>query len=145
MSQEKKLLPISLLDQYQSAGAGYDVLRYIGIADLLGPEKDTILYFMGKRLARMFDIRSVDDIAVFFEKMGWGKIELIKEKRRSLVFYLLSDAVAQRLHGPLEGDFKLEAGFLAESIQFVNQMECECTVAIHRKIHQVEFNVLYIN
>ena|SRR5690625_4990397 len=114
MLKSQNKLSISLLEELHTEGAGYDILRYISLPNLFGSEADTILYFMGKNLARSFDIQMIEDIFEVSEKLGWGKIELLKEKKNSLVFSLMADAVFRRLQAPLNVDFRLEAGFLAE-------------------------------
>lgn len=143
MSKTQPLLPISQLEDLHTAGAGYDILRYVTLPDLLGSESETLLYFMGRSLARKIDIQAIEDIYYTFESMGWGRLELIKEKKKELTFQLMSDSVVQRLQAPFETEFRLEAGFLAEAIQLLENVTCECTEEINHKIHQVEFSVLF--
>ncbi len=81
MSKKQQSLDITHLDELHTTGAGYDILRYVGLPELLGQEKDTLSYFIGKSLARKFDMKTLEDIYLMFEKMGWGKLELVKQKR----------------------------------------------------------------
>ncbi|MFD1850117.1 YslB family protein [Oceanobacillus bengalensis] len=143
MSKKLEKLQISELNQMHSSGAGYDVLRYIGLPDLLGREAETLLYFMGKNLARKFEINTLDDLYYIYEHLGWGKLELVKEKRNKLTFHLMSDSVVLRLKAPFETDFRLEAGFLAEAIEGIKETECECMEEINQRIHLVKFSVVY--
>ncbi|MBP1968833.1 putative hydrocarbon binding protein [Virgibacillus natechei] len=144
MTQKQKPLLVSQLDELHTAGAGYDILRYISLPEVLGTQSDTLLYFMGRNLARKFDIKALEDIYYIFEKLGWGNLDLIKEKRKELTFHLMADSVAQRLSASFETDFRLEGGFLAESIQMIREeKECECVEKINYKIHQIEFTVIY--
>lgn len=145
MSKQLTTIPISQLEELQTSGAGFDVLRYLALPDLLGNEAPTLLYFMGKNLARKFEINSIDDITYIFEMLGIGKMELVKEKKQEKIFHLLSDSVVLRLKGPLEADFRLEAGFLAEAVQMIDGIECECKEEINRRIHQIQFTVFYTN
>lgn len=145
VNNKQEVLPISILDDLNTSGAGHDILRYVGLHDLLGEESSNLLYFMGKNLARNFDMKSIDDIYHFFDKMGWGKLELVKEKKKRLTFTLLSDSVVHKLKSSIETEFRLEAGFLAESIQLITEEECECIEEVNYKIHQIEFTVVYTN
>lgn len=145
MQKKQETLPISMVDNIQSAGAGYDVLRYISLPDIFGSESEALLYFMGRSLARKFDIRALSDITYFFEKVGWGRLELFKERSNELEFHLLADAVVQRLNLPLDTEFRLEAGFLAEAISMLKGTECECIEEVRKKIHQVEFKVVFVD
>ncbi|HLR52315.1 MAG TPA: YslB family protein [Candidatus Avamphibacillus sp.] len=140
---KQELIPIKLLNNLNTPGAGYDVLRYVGLHDLLGEEASSILYFMGKNLARKFELNSIDDLYYFFDKMGWGKLELVKKKRKEFIFTLLADSIVHRLKSPLDTEFRLEAGFLAEGIQLIDNIECECIEEINYKIHQIQFRVVF--
>lgn len=142
-SQSQERLLVTELDQLHTAGAGYDVLRYLCLPELLGTEKQSLLYFLGKNLARKFEIRSLEDIYHIFKKLGWGTLELSQQKRKTLVFHLLDDAVVYRLTSSLPVDFRLEAGFLSEAIEMIENQSCECVEEIHEKIHQVEFRVIF--
>jgi predicted hydrocarbon binding protein len=145
MKRKQETLPIELLDKIQSTGAGYDLLRYINLPDLFGAEGEALLYFMGRSLARKFNIQALSDVIYFFEKVGWGRLELFKEKNNKLELHLLSDAVVQRLAMPVDIEFRLEAGFLAEAITMLKGVECECIEEVRPKIHQVEFTVLFVD
>lgn len=142
MTKELNQLSISLLQELQTSGAGYDVLRYISLPKLLGTEASTLLYFMGKDLARSFDIQSYQDIYEIATQLGWGKMELVKEKKHSLTFTLMADAVVYRLNAPINVDFRLEAGFLAKAVSMLKGKEYECSEKINKKIYQVEFKVV---
>jgi predicted hydrocarbon binding protein len=143
MAKQKERIPISQLDELHTEGAGYDVLRYVGLPELLGNDADTLLYFMGRNMARKLEIQKMDDIIQCFDRLGWGILELVKEKKNRMTFQLMSDAVAYRINADLEIDFRLEAGFLAEAIQRVHGIECECVEEINSRIYQVQFNVIY--
>lgn len=143
MAKEQKQLSVSQLDELQSSGAGYEILRYVGLPELLGTESETLLYFIGRNLARRLEITSLDDIYLIFDKLGWGHLELVKERRKELTFHLMADSVVKRINSPFATDFRMEAGFLAEALQRVKGVPCECVEAIHKKIFQVELSVIY--
>ncbi|SFB24238.1 Protein of unknown function [Lentibacillus halodurans] len=143
MSKDHESMPITLLDKLHTSGAGYDIIRYVGLPDIFGTESNTLLYFMGKNLARKLDIQSVSDIVYAFEKLGWGQLELVNEKKKELVFQLMADSVVYRLSSPLDTEFRLEAGFLAESIERIKERSCECKEELHKKIHQIEFTAVF--
>lgn len=141
--EENKDFPIKILDELHTSGAGYDLLRYFSLPNFLGSEADTILYFMGRELAQKFTIESLEDIYLISKKLGWGKMELFKEKRSHLSFTLMADSLFHRLKAPLTLDFRLEAGFLAEAIEKIHEVECECFEKVNEKIYQVQFKVVY--
>src|SRR5690625_5450872 len=92
---ESKLISLSTLDDFPTDTIGQDILRYIGLPEVLGPEKETLLYFIGRSIARKFDFEKMEDIIYFFYKLRWGNLELIKEKKSTLNFHLMSDDVVQ--------------------------------------------------
>lgn len=142
MKKEENALSVSTLDKLHTDGAGYDILRYISLPDLLGDESHTLLYFMGKNLARTLELESLDEIFYTFDKLGWGQLDLVKERKKSFTFHLMSDAIVYRLNAPFKTEFRLEAGFLAEAFQLIHRTECECVEKINRRIHQVELKVV---
>lgn len=142
MSKEKEKIAVSQLNELHTDGAGYDILRYLGLPELFGEEADTLLYFMGRNIARKLEILTVEDVFYCFDKLGWGKLELVKQKKNRMVFQLMSDAVVHRLKSALITEFRLEAGFLAEAIQRIQNTECECMEEINKRIYQVQFSVI---
>ncbi|RKQ37942.1 YslB family protein [Oceanobacillus halophilus] len=143
MSKKLEQLTISQLSNLHTSGAGYDVLRYISLPELLGKESNTLLYFIGRDLARKFEVDSMETLCKTFKQMGWGELELVKEKRKELTFQLMADSVVLRLQAPFETEFRLESGFLAEAIQQLLGRECECTEDVIHKIHTVKFTVIF--
>lgn len=140
---DEKLIPLSLFEKLPKATAGHDVLRYISMPKFLGDEKDTILYFIGRQLARQIEIESLDDLNYLFQTLQWGQLELVKDRRRSLLFHLMSDELVERMMSPIEVDFRLEAGFIAEAIEKITQRSCECNEAVNQRLYRVEFKVVY--
>ncbi len=140
---DEKLIPLSLFEKLPKATAGHDVLRYISMPKILGDEKDTILYFIGRQLARQIEIESLDDLNYLFQTLQWGQLELVKDRRRSLLFHLMSDELVERMMSPIEVDFRLEAGFIAEAIEKITQRSCECNEAVNQRLYRVEFKVVY--
>src|SRR5690625_6759632 len=143
MANKETALSLSLLDELHTSGAGYNVLRYISLPNLFGEESSTMLYFMGKNLARSLNLSSLDDLYHAADKLGWGRLELVKKKRRSLTFNLMADAIFHRLQASVDVDFRMEAGCIAETVQLLEGVDCECVGQIHPKIHLVGFSVIY--
>lgn len=143
LPNKKQLQPISAFEDLQSTGAGYDILRYVSLPQLLGKESDTILYFMGKSLAQTMEIHSIDDIILLFKQFGWGALDPVKEKKKSSTFHLLDDSIVQKLTSSLDIDFRYESGFLAGACEQLYGIECECLEKIHHKIYQVEFTIIF--
>ncbi|WP_085991754.1 YslB family protein [Oceanobacillus senegalensis] len=145
MSKKLEQLTISQLNNLYTSGAGYDILRYISLPEMLGVESDTILYFMGKNLARKFKMASFEDLITIIDQLGWGKLEMVKEKKNELTFQLMADSVVLRLQAPFKTEFRLESGFLAEGVQQILGKECECKEEINKKIHVITFTVVITN
>lgn len=137
--------PISLtvLEKFLPSSTGHDVLRYISLPEIFGSEADSLLYFTGRKLARRLDIKNKDDIYYIFKKIGWGQLELIKEKKRSVIFHLMSDEIVKRIEAPISVDFRIEAGFLAEAIEKVENRPCECIENVNERLYRVQFEVVY--
>src|SRR5699024_9775118 len=141
MAKRQKDVSVAMLDDLHTSGAGYDILRYISLPGILGTEASTLLYFMGKDLARKLKPESLHDVYYTFEKLCWGRLDYVKEKRKAFLFTLMPDAVMSRLIAPINHEFRVVAGFIVESIQMIKEQPCECKEEINNKIHQVVFTV----
>lgn len=138
-----QLISLTSLDQLPDSTLGQDILRYVALPQALGRDKDSILYFIGRNLSRKFQIEVLDDVIYLFNKLKWGQLELIKEKKKQLVFHLMSDEVAARLQAPFDSDFRLEAGFIAESITKITERPAECIETINERLYRIEFKVIF--
>ena len=139
------LITLSTIDKLPKETVGQDVLRYIGLQDILGKEKDTLLYFIGKQMARKFEINNLEELIYLFYTLRWGKLELVKEKKKYLTFHLMSDDIVERMNTSLEIDFRLEAGFIAETITFLMDRPCECFETVNERLFRAEFKVHYLD
>ncbi|GAA5416280.1 uncharacterized protein YslB [Paraliobacillus ryukyuensis] len=133
-----------ITENLQTNGCGYDLLRYVCLPDLLGKDATTILYVLGKNIARQLTWENYDQVKAFFYKTGWGELTEGKEKRGEHEFTLTGSAITQRMKRNLDTDYRLEAGILAEAMQQIKGIDCECREEIKPRKNCVEFKVIYI-
>ena len=119
---------------------GYELIRDVVIPNLLGTDTHEILYWAGKELARQYPLANRQDIIRFFDKAGFGLIELNKEQRNKQIYTLSGEIVKARLN-QLEPSFNLEAGFLAEQIQSQDGIYTEALTEVNKKTKIVTFTV----
>ncbi|WP_240339636.1 YslB family protein [Halobacillus ihumii] len=126
-----------------STGAGFDLLRYYTLPDFLGKDAPYLLYFMGKNIARETTLETWDDLYEFFQYMGWGELQLIKEKKKEIIFHLSGHIIEKRLTQELYNvDFRLECGFLAQIIQVITSDTYECFEQVNKKENMVEITAI---
>jgi len=142
---DKKTIPLSVLDEFMPHTVGQDILRYVSLPDFLGTEKDTLLYYFGKNISRLMEIETLEDIYYVFQKLQWGNLELIKDKKNYMIFHLMADEVVHRIQSSISTDFRMESGFLSESIQKLTNRSCECTEKINEKLYRIEFRVFFVD
>ncbi|WP_096202756.1 YslB family protein [Bacillus sp. FJAT-45350] len=94
---------------------GYHLIRNVLLEEFLGKEHEQTLYWAGKSLARKNKKEAIDDIILFFDKAGWGTLTFVKEKRNEMMLQLTSSLLEEKI--PL--CYQLEAGFLAEQVQYI--------------------------
>lgn len=140
---ENKMISLDTIDELSSKTIGHDILRYVSLPQFLGHEKDTLLYFIGRNLARNIHIQTIEDLIYVFKKFDWGNLEVVKEKANTITFHLMADEVVHRLRSPFETDFRLEAGFIAEAIQKINGRPCECMEKINERLYRIQFTIHY--
>lgn len=112
---------------------GITLLRDRLLPHLLKEDEGSILYWAGKDLARSFDFSSIEDILHTMEECSFGTFELIEKKRSSYRFHLSGPVVDKRLSENSGATFHLETGFLAQSVQQVNQEYSEGTYRLIKK------------
>ncbi|MCT2535078.1 YslB family protein [Aquibacillus koreensis] len=140
----KNIENINLIaNKLSTSGSGYDILRYVCLPDLLGKDTNSILYVLGKNLARKLEAKDMNVLVDFFDQLGWGQLTLIKEKRTEIIFELTGDAINNRIANNIEDEYRIESGFLAESIQQIKDIDCECIEEIKRRKQLVEFRVVF--
>ncbi|WHY60911.1 YslB family protein [Cytobacillus firmus] len=104
---------------------GYELIREVLLHDLLGNEAPEILYWAGKRLARVYPLETAGQIAEFFTNAGWGNLSIANESKHELEMILSSPLIAGRLQKNNNCTFQLEAGFIAQQIEFQKEVICE--------------------
>ncbi|GLB58426.1 YslB family protein [Cytobacillus sp. NCCP-133] len=113
-------------DHVQSVPAfGYELIREVLLHDLLGDEAPEILYWAGKKLARKYPLESAEHIAQFFQDAGWGNLSIKNETKNEVEMELFSPLIAERCKKNKGCTFQLEAGFIAQQIEFQKEVICE--------------------
>lgn len=95
---------------------GQLMLRDLLLPDLLGKETEAITYWAGRSLARRLPVNE-DDLPELFTRVGFGTLTPAASKKHQRVYTLSGTTVATRMANFTEPDFRLEAGFLAQSLQ----------------------------
>ena len=92
------------------------LIRDALIPDILGKDNN-ILYWAGRRLARLFPLAKDEELPIFFEQANWGHLKRVKAKKEQQYFELTGQIVETRQKLNSACEFLIEAGFLAETIQ----------------------------
>lgn len=121
-----------------TTGAGFDILRYFTLPELLGEDAEHILYIMGRNIARHSDIHSQEDIAHFIQYFGWGELTEMKVSKKERTFSLSGHVIEKRLSQEvLTINMKLEAGFLAECFTRLEDELFECREETDKKNQRI--------
>lgn len=92
---------------------GYDLLRNDILKEVFGQEHDSIMYWVGKALARKYPLHTIEETIDFFEKANWGTLSLVKEKKQERLFELRGEWMDKKD----DRCYQLEAGFLAQQVE----------------------------
>lgn len=108
---------------------GHYLVRDVVLSELLGKNKENVLYWIGKSLARKYPLQSLDEVGDFFAKSGWGNLMLMKESKTEMTLEL------QSIYQPykINPGYELEAGFLAEQHQLQTGYVTEAAVTVKKK------------
>ncbi len=132
-------LDVNLLQHTEVSGFAYELLRGEVLFNLLGKEIHSILYWEGKNIANNYPMQTMDEIITFFEKAGWGNLQITNEKKNELTLELTGDLITYRSHENKEATYQLEAGFLAQQIQ----MQKKCITETYQQQKQRNQTVLF--
>lgn len=131
LSDEPRTIPIF----------GYELIREVLLPDILGKDTPEILYWAGKRIARKYPLNNVDEIIQFFSRAAWGTLTVKAEKNDELEFELTSPLIISRVHSKAEHFFQLEAGFLAQQVEFQKEVVAETFEHPVKRAQKVLFTV----
>jgi predicted hydrocarbon binding protein len=120
---------------------GYNIIREDLLKDLLGKDTHDLLYWSGKRLARKYQLTSMEEIYDFFNEAGFGNLRIKSESKSEIQFELESQLIAERIKIYPECSFHLEAGFLAQQIEFQKGLLAEAYEHPHKKSAKILFTV----
>ncbi|WP_449621212.1 YslB family protein [Robertmurraya sp. Marseille-Q9965] len=120
---------------------GYELIREILIPGLLGKETSAILYWAGKDLARKFPLQSMNELVEFFQNAGWGHLTITNEAKNELEVELTSILTSKRAQKKDTSTFQLEAGFLAQQIEFQKNVIAECYEHPKKRAKKIIFTI----
>lgn len=120
---------------------GYELIREELLRDLLGKDTPDLLYWAGKRIARKYQLNTIDETIIFFHKAGWGSLSIKSESKQEILFELESDIITQRLKTNPDCTYHLEAGFLAQQSEFQKGAMAEAFEHPRKKGAKVQFTV----
>lgn len=120
---------------------GQIMLRDLLLPDLLGNEANHITYWAGRSLARKLPVQE-DDLPELFNRVGFGTLQSVSAKRQERQYSLGGTVVQTRLTQLPTADFRLEAGFLAQSLQQVLGVVVEANPTIDKHKQEVLFTVV---
>lgn len=128
-----------------TTGSGFDILRYFTLPDLLGDDAEHILYIMGRNIARQSEIRSYEDVVYFFHYLGWGELTETNSAKKEKKFTLSGHVIEKRLtQETVDVNLKLEAGFLAECLTQLENVQFECRDEKDSKNHTAVLTAFHL-
>ncbi|QAS54004.1 YslB family protein [Halobacillus litoralis] len=141
--KESTKLTTSNISSLVGTGAGFDLMRYYTLPDFLGKDAPYLLYYMGKNMARQTSISTFEELYEFFQYMGWGELKLVQEKKKEMKFHLTGHVIEKRLHQKIfHVEFRLECGFLSETIQQITGHTYECFEEKNTKENFIEIKAM---
>lgn len=120
---------------------GYELLREILIPELLGRDTPDLLYWAGKRIARLFPLNHLEEARTFFEKAGWGNLEIVSQDKHEMEYSISSELIEKRLSEKGKCSFQLEAGYLAQQHEQLKKVITEAFEDPKRRGKKVKITV----
>ncbi|MBM7660618.1 putative hydrocarbon binding protein [Bacillus mesophilus] len=139
MKQSSVKDQLSQFEHLHTSGIAYELIREILIPDLLGQELPSILYWSGKNIARKYPLSTIEEIIQFFKDAGWGELSILEQKSSEIQFELSGDFITARNQSRKGVSYQLEAGFIAQQIEFIQQMLTEAFEEQKKRHNKVLF------
>lgn len=108
---------------------------------ILGSDTRDILYWAGKKIARQYQLDSVEDLPEFFQIASFGELTLETAKSTKMKFELTGAVVADRLAAK-SLEFSLEGGVIAEAVSIGTGHTAETQISVDTKHNVVTFEVV---
>ncbi|WP_054665171.1 DUF2507 domain-containing protein [Lacticaseibacillus camelliae] len=119
---------------------GQLMLRDLLLPDLLGQETANIAYWAGRDLARKLPVTE-EDLTKLFAQVGFGTLTPTTAKKQERHYLLTGTVVETRIANFDHPDFRLEAGFLAQSLQQILGIVVEANPSVDAHKRQVDLTV----
>lgn len=146
MKKNSYFVDFEQLKDINISAFGFELLRESLLPDLLGQDHPEIIYWAGKRLARKYPVETIEELVSFFSIAGWGTLTLIHNKTDEMIFELSGELMSNRFKASSANfSFQLEAGFIAEQIQQMNNKMTETLEQVKRRAQKVIFTVKWDN
>jgi predicted hydrocarbon binding protein len=120
---------------------GYELIREELLPSLLGEETASILYWAGKDLARKHPLQSFDEVIDFFELAGWGTLVIRSQSKHEMEVELTSELITERVSHRENSNFQIEAGFLAQQVEYHKNVIAEAYEHPKKKSGRVHFTI----
>ncbi|MBM6619795.1 YslB family protein [Bacillus sp. RD4P76] len=119
----------------------YELLREVLLPDLLGKELPSILYWAGKSIARKYPVSNEEEVIQFFKDAGWGNLAITSQKANIMEFDLTSEFINARNQSRKETSYNLEAGFIAQQFEQINNVITEAFVEQKKRHNLIHITV----
>jgi predicted hydrocarbon binding protein len=139
MKQSSVKDQLSQFEHLHTSGLAYELIREVLIPDLLGQELPSILYWSGKNIARKYPLSTIEEIIQFFKDAGWGNLTIIDNKSSEIQFELAGDFITARNQSRKSTSYQLEAGFIAQQIEHIQQMVTEAFEEQKKRTNKILF------
>ena len=103
-------------------------MRDVLLPLILGKETNGILYWIGKDLAREYPVATPEEITLLASQLGFGELTRTRQRGTSQNWTMKGDVIADRLDNEDNPSFTLEAGFLAQELEFQLSTNTEARV-----------------
>ncbi len=141
VNKQSAIINLEELQDINVPAFGFELLREVLIPDILGQDHPQMLYWAGKGLARKFPVDSLEELSAFFQKAGWGNLSLVHNKKSEMEFELSGELISIRFKKSNEHTFQMEAGFIAEQLQSLNNQITETYEQVKKRANKVVFTV----
>jgi len=125
------------------------LIRIVGMHHILGEETPTAVYFIGKKIGRLLEIHSTEELQKTLTELKVGKLKILSDTPNFFQIAIGECVTCSGIHPPLgKAICQLETGIVAGALEHIYQdkkvigEETKCIGGLGDEVCQIECQII---
>ena len=125
------------------------LVRIAGMHQILGEETPTAIYFIGKRIGKLLEVHSIEELQKTLTELKVGKLKILSDTPNFFQIAIGECVTCSGIHPPLgKAICQLETGIVAGALEHIYQdkkvigEETKCIGGLGDEVCQIECQII---